>query len=400
MATRRNTVQLEASKLPSHVKPHVSEGASLYSSPVFHGYSMWLLPSQGEDCDFLASVIKHTADELSTDAFLPHLSVLAGINDRDEEWLLKRMEMLEQRLKHNFDDIFVPEMRLHGLGARDLFFQCVYAHPVLTKSITGINKVACEVFERPGNGCGYDAAWMPHLSLVYGDLDLETKTSTMANLALDVIGKAFHFGTLQLWHTEGLHTDWRCVKSVDLPLPLDESSALAGSPTSKIGGMGTTDMYNWAAARKAMIRAHDFATKKSSSELFKGVDELGIGGEGEGEDEGEEEKEKEKEKEKGNSSRGVEQLTVGSDTFKELTTKRDEVHNIILSSIEESKKKDGSDPHHAHPVVSMMANYDWSGGIAKAGMSWGTVGHAVQHAAAGDGGKHHQRLKRSQTIDF
>ena len=94
------------------------------------------------------------------------------------------------------------------------------------------------------------------------------------------------------------------------------------------------------------------------------------------------------------------QLSFTNDAFKELTTKRDQVHNIILESIEASKKKDGSDPHHAHPVVSMMANYDWSGGVAKAGMSWGTVGHAVQHAASGDGGKHHSRLKRSQTLDF
>eukprot|EP00518_Triparma_eleuthera_P002516 CAMPEP_0182466222 /NCGR_PEP_ID=MMETSP1319-20130603/11648_1 /TAXON_ID=172717 /ORGANISM="Bolidomonas pacifica, Strain RCC208" /LENGTH=256 /DNA_ID=CAMNT_0024666181 /DNA_START=51 /DNA_END=818 /DNA_ORIENTATION=+ len=256
MATRRNTTLLNPSDLPEKAKPHVTEGASLYSSPVFHGYSMWLLPSAGSDTEFLSSIIEHTADDLNTDAFLPHLSVLAGINDRDEAWLLKRMEMLEQRLKHNFDDIFVPELRLNGLGARDLFFQCIYAHPVLTPSITGINKVACEVFERPGNGCGYDAAWMPHLSLVYGDLDVASKAGAMADLAVDVIGRAFRFGTLQLWRTEGLHTDWRCVKSVSLPLPLHSADdALAGArgpakgtPGPTVGGMEAEEMYNWAAA--------------------------------------------------------------------------------------------------------------------------------------------------------
>ena len=103
---------LKPSELPESVKPHVTEGASLYSSPVFHGYSMWLLPSAGEDTEFLSSVIKHTADDLNTDAFLPHLSVLAGINDRDEEWLLKRMEMLEQRLKHNFGELSITKQQL------------------------------------------------------------------------------------------------------------------------------------------------------------------------------------------------------------------------------------------------------------------------------------------------
>ena len=183
------------------------------------------------------------------------------------------------------DDIFVPELRLNGLGARDLFFQCIYAHPVLTPSITGINKVACEVFERPGNGCGYDAAWMPHLSLVYGDLDVSSKAGAMADLAVDVIGRAFRFGTLQLWRTEGLHTDWRCVKSVGLPLPLHSADALAGArgpakggPGPTVGGMEAEEMYNWAAARKAMIKAHDFATKKSSSDALRDDDEEGGGG--------------------------------------------------------------------------------------------------------------------------
>jgi hypothetical protein len=130
------------------------------------------------------------------------------------------MDMLEKRLSHNFDDIFTPHLALNGLGARDLFFQCVYAHPVLTKSITGVNKVACEVFEREGNGCGYDSAYMPHLSLIYGDLDCDTKAKAMADLSIDVVGKKFHFGNLQLWKTEGLHTEWKCVRSLELPLPL------------------------------------------------------------------------------------------------------------------------------------------------------------------------------------
>ena len=77
-------------------------------------------------------------------------------------------------------------MDLHGLGARDLFFQCVYAHPVVTESIAAVNRLACDVFERPGNGCGYEGDYMPHLSLVYGDLDQKTKAKAMEELAKTV----------------------------------------------------------------------------------------------------------------------------------------------------------------------------------------------------------------------
>ena len=48
MATRRNTQLLNPSNLPPTAAEHVTEGASLYSSPVFHGYSLWLGPSAGE----------------------------------------------------------------------------------------------------------------------------------------------------------------------------------------------------------------------------------------------------------------------------------------------------------------------------------------------------------------
>ena len=150
MATRRNTVVLDVASIATKWKSHLKEGATLYSSPVFHGYSLWLVPSDSSSypaLTYLKDVISHTAEDLDTSSFSPHLSVLAGMTDQTEEWLVDKMEQLESRLKHNFDDIFVPTLSLHGLGARDLFFQCVYAHPVITKSIIEVNKIACEVFE-------------------------------------------------------------------------------------------------------------------------------------------------------------------------------------------------------------------------------------------------------------
>jgi hypothetical protein len=303
--------------------------------------------------------------------------------------------MLEKRLAHNFDDIFTPHLALHGLGARDLFFQCVYAHPVLTKSITGLNKVACEVFERDGNGCGYDSEYMPHLSLIYGDLDVDTKGKAMADLAIDVIGKKFHFGNLQLWKTEGLHTEWKCVKKLELPLPLSSDGVnVDNSSRSTIAGMGHSDIYNWASARKAMIRAHNYASKKASSDMLS-------------DDEKTEERESDNKAAKPKQPRSSMPGTEGEQKIHGLDLelvgkKRDEVHNIILSSISQSAEASGADDGHAHPVITMMAEYDWSGGVAKAGMSWGAVGHAIEHAKDEELGEKSKskygRFKRSQSI--
>ena len=137
------------------------------------------------------------------------------------------MQQFEVRMRHNFDDIFAPRLTLIGLGARDLFFQSIYAHPLITPSLLSLNKIACEIFEQKGNGCGYDAPYMPPLSLVYGDnINVVEKAGTMADLAVKVVGikrKPFKFGSLQLWKTEGTHDNWECIRKVDLPLPFEYS---------------------------------------------------------------------------------------------------------------------------------------------------------------------------------
>jgi hypothetical protein len=174
MASPHNTIELDTRNLPdctpAHflVAPEGEKPPSLYSSPVFHGYSLWLCPSAGVDETFLSEVIADTASSLNTDSFPPHLTVVAAMNDFTEEELLAKMVMYEKRLSHNFDDIFVPQMNLRAMGSGELFFQSVYVHPKMTTSIAAVNRVACEIFNREGNGCGYDGAYMPHLSMVYG----------------------------------------------------------------------------------------------------------------------------------------------------------------------------------------------------------------------------------------
>jgi hypothetical protein len=143
----------------------------------------------------------------------------------------------------------------------------------MTDSIAAVNRLACDVFEREGNGCGYEGAYMPHMSLIYGDLDKETKEKAMEEVAKKVIGKAFNFGSLQLWSTEGLHTEWKCVKTVTLPLPYQVSFGGAKADAEELrasenlkeyqnGTMTRADIMQWATARKALISAHRAGMKQ------------------------------------------------------------------------------------------------------------------------------------------
>jgi hypothetical protein len=489
MATRRNTVQLELATLPSTTPEHLlftpegEEPPSLYSSPVFHGYSLWLCPSAGEDDTFLKSVIAEQAAEIGTDAFPPHLTVVAAMHDLKLPELLKRMEMFEKRLGHNFDDIFVPTMHLHAFGARDLFFQCVYAHPVITKSISAINTLAVDVFDREGNGCGYEGAYMPHLSVVYGDVGVDVKATAMSHMAPKIIGKSFNFGSLQLWRTEGLHTEWKCMRTVTLPLPYENktlprsvkeeaqrgSKRLFRSQSTELresservfqdGTMTRREIMQWATARKALIaahmagmkqlrgarkyeieqklsgiksnasitskiaestrkltiadaaangRKHTVSTESSGSWAMDG-EQLSLATE-EDDTDGEHAAER-RDSVSALEEHGEKQFFVARQismnvhneghglVLKQLRmrTKSAEINKVIQKKIKECTEISGEDEDHAHPILTVIANYDFDSGIASAGMSWGIIGHAVKHTLAGDDGEHGVLTRRSST---
>jgi len=260
---------------------------SLYSLPTFHGYSLWLCPSNGDDDKILSKVISDAATSLDTDPFPPHLSVIAAIHNIDQEQLLHLMDMFEKRLHHNFDNIFVPCLALKDIDCKPLFFQSVFCHPDVSPSIIAINKLACDVFDRTGNGCGYPGAYMPHLSVVYGDLTSAQKEATISTiLSPSLIEKKFNFGSLQLWKTEGLHTEWSCVKKVPLPLPYFNNSLPRHTfqVRSRIKRsmsfdfrenhdmnfqsctMTRSDIMQWAIARRALIAAHKAGMKQLRGE--------------------------------------------------------------------------------------------------------------------------------------
>jgi len=128
-----------------------------------------------------------------------------------------------------------------------------------------------------------------------------------------------------------------------------------------------------------MIRAHQYASKKSSSNVL----EADV-------------------KEEGGKEKGETKDKVHGHDLELVGNKRDEVHNVILDSISKSAEASGADSDHAHPVITMMAEYDWSGGVAKAGMSWGAVGHAIEHVKDEETGvkrkTRYDRFKRSNSV--
>ncbi|GMI19341.1 hypothetical protein TeGR_g5790 [Tetraparma gracilis] len=377
MATRRNTAILapaphRLSKQASAVLDLAAAAAeaaaeaappSLYSSPVFHGYSLWLCPA-GEDLAALSSLIQGTARRCGTAGFVPHLTVLAGMNDAPLGELLEKMDAFERRMKHNFDDLYVPEMDISGLGGRDLFFQSVYAVPAMTPTLATVNRTAVSVFGREGNGCGYDAAWMPHLSLVYGDLGVADKARVMSDLAVSLVGHSFSFGSLQLWSTEGLHEDWRPVRVVDLPL----ERMHADEPGEGLGDRER--QLRWASERKAILRADPrkakplrtvMMSKEGAQRARKSVHDL---------------RPKMRSMLRGSAERRLSATAKG-------------LKGDILESVEGWRDGGGERDGYRHPVIEVSKVYEY-GKVQERGGGGRVVVGAVRHdeelAGAGAGG--------------
>ena len=61
-----------------------------------------------------------------------------------------------------------------------------------------------------------------------------------------------------------------------------------------------------------------------------------------------------------------------------LKNKSTEINKVIQDSIRKSIELGGEDPNAAHPIIDIIANYNFESGIASAGMAWGSISHAVK----------------------
>jgi 2'-5' RNA ligase len=99
---------------------------------------------------------------------------------------------------------------LEDLDSRDEYFRCLFVHAALTQPLRRAHQAVCQAFGHPR-----EPAFMPHLSLLYGNFPRSLKEEVMAELGprLDV---QFKVRTLHLYRTHGEPRQWRQVASFGL----------------------------------------------------------------------------------------------------------------------------------------------------------------------------------------
>lgn len=164
-------------------------------------YSIWLMPPSPVRARF-ARLIDTLSRRLGTPRFDPHVT-LCGTADLHENDMLARVEGLAARLAP------VP-IRLTEVGYTDEYFRCLFVVAERSEQLLAAHRVACEAFGKPPA-----ADFMPHLSLVYGELARERKEQIIGE-----IGRRFDAGFvadgISLCVPAGLPPHWRLLG----PFPL------------------------------------------------------------------------------------------------------------------------------------------------------------------------------------
>jgi 2'-5' RNA ligase len=129
--------------------------------------------------------------------FEPHVTLLSNLpNDSD------KITPIVSRLAEHIRPF---EIHFPILAAGSTYFQCVFAKAQPTGSISTLYDETCRLFEVEPN------AFMPHLSLVYGDFTAKQREQIIQQLA-DAYPKSFQVTGIRWYLVDGTPEQWRLVK--------------------------------------------------------------------------------------------------------------------------------------------------------------------------------------------
>lgn len=164
-------------------------------------YALWLMPS-GQVYRQLAARILDLSREYATAEFEPHVTLLGGITGPERE-VRSRSADLARRMRP-----FV--VRLTKIDYLDEYFRCVFVRVAATHYVMKANRVAREIFNLQNR-----PTYMPHLSLMYGNLPSRAKKRIAADLGRR-FDLEFEVRRVHVILTRGEPREWRRVRAFRL----------------------------------------------------------------------------------------------------------------------------------------------------------------------------------------
>ena len=165
------------------------------------GVSLWLVP-EGEAHGRLAMLLDDLARRLGTPSFAPHVTLLGGIRDAEQEVLARAADLARE--------LAPLTVFLEGIGGTDDYFRCLFVRAGETEPLLAAHARAGHALGRTET-----APFRPHLSLVYGHL-AAAERDRLASELVGSLPSQFSATRLDVVRTEGRPGDWR--RLTGLPL--------------------------------------------------------------------------------------------------------------------------------------------------------------------------------------
>ncbi|NGP87540.1 2'-5' RNA ligase family protein [Fodinibius halophilus] len=160
-------------------------------------YSLWFEPT-GDTAYKLQERIKKLSKKHDTPVFSPHVTLLGSIKLSETESITLTNTLASS--VHPF------ELELTRAGYQNKFYQSLFVHVKKTEQLVDARKKAQRLFNMNSED------YMPHLSLLYGDLTKEEKERL-----LNLVGRTFYIQfsvkSIVLMQTDGLPKDWKRIHS-------------------------------------------------------------------------------------------------------------------------------------------------------------------------------------------
>lgn len=168
-------------------------------------YSIWLVP-KGAVNNRLSKIIDELSERYNSPRFVPHVGLVGGFNG-DEDVLISKTKSLSKKL-HPFG------VSLTDVSCRDEFFRSLFILVEKTPEFMEAYEAARDTFNCYGEL--YDREnYMPHLSLIYANLDKETKGDIMRKISRS-FNISFEVDNISLFHSNERDKIWTKIKEFTL----------------------------------------------------------------------------------------------------------------------------------------------------------------------------------------
>jgi len=168
---------------------------------ILHGYSLWLMP-KGETYKHFFRLIMKLVKEHKSPLFAPHVTLLGMLKDQNEETVLQKVATVA-------DSHTRFSLTLEEIGFEEFFYRALFIRAKKTPELLSLNQNTREAFDMQD-----EPAFMPHLSLLYGDFPISVKEKIRQEIGEQ--NRSFEVSGITLVHADGHEDTWRIVTEIPL----------------------------------------------------------------------------------------------------------------------------------------------------------------------------------------